>query len=484
MVLIMGIDVGTGGARASVFDLEGHVIASGATPFHAPTGPDARGYFEQDPEDWLHALEMSMEAAIASLRKAGYEPRQIAAISATSTSGTLCLVDAKGHPVRPALMYADRRAIDQAFRVQQAFAHVTQKTGTQITGSFALCRLCWLQAYEPDSLAAARWYLSPTDMLLGWLSGVWGVSDWTNMLKMGYDTVDLSWPQAIADELDLDLNKFPRVHAPGTPMGTLRLSLANRLGLSKKTIIVAGATDGNASQLASGAVAPGELNTTLGTTLVLKGVSTQLIRDPLGRVYCHRHPDGFWLPGGASNTGGRCLEPFAPKQVHLECKALAVSPTNLVLYPLCGVGERFPFVHPQAKRFEIGSSDDETVRYAAHLEGLAYVERLAYETLLSLGATLQGAIRTTGGGAHSRAGLQIRADVLGRPISVPAVPEATLGAAMLAAIGYDAFPDLSEAAQAMVHQQVEVEPRPGFVARYAERYCTFLEACRTRGYLS
>ena len=52
---------------------------------------------------------------------------------------------------------------------------------------------------------------------------------------------------------------------------------------------------------------PGDWNSTLGTTLVLKGVSAALLRDPLGRLYCHRHPDGYWLPGGASSTGADCL---------------------------------------------------------------------------------------------------------------------------------------------------------------------------------
>ena len=92
--------------------------------------------------------------------------------------------------------------------------------------------------------------------------------------------------------------------SPGTSIGQLVPSVANALGLSPNVLVVAGLTEGCASQFAAGAIEPGEWVSFLGTTLMIKGVSAGLVKDPQGRIYCHSHPERGWLPGGASNTGG------------------------------------------------------------------------------------------------------------------------------------------------------------------------------------
>ncbi len=233
------------------------------------------------------------------------------------------------------------------------------------------------------------------------------------------------------------------------------------------------------------AVAPGDWNSTLGTTLVLKGVSEQRLNDPLGRIYSHRHPDGFWLPGGASSTGADCLaQRFAPQRLaQLNAAALEHSPTDLIIYPLVRRGERFPFYKPEAEGFILGATDDERVYYAAHLEGLAYVERLAYEVLESLDAAVGATIYAVGGATQSAAGLQIRADVLGKCLRVPEVPSGAMGAAILAARAC-AFESVAAAAGHMVRYRETVEPRGQYGAAYEERYQRFLAACRARGYLA
>jgi len=261
-------------------------------------------------------------------------------------------------------------------------------------------------------------------------------------------------------------------------------AVAAKTGLSSGTLVVAGCTDGNASQLASGAVSPGDWNSTLGTTLVLKGVSASLLRDPLGRIYCHRHPDGYWLPGGASSTGADCLsQRFAADRLDaLNAEALNHSPTDLIVYPLVRRGERFPFLKPDATGFVLGEAPDEVALYAAHLEGLAYVERLAYDVLAELGGAVGETIYAVGGATQSRASLQIRADVLGKRLRVPEVPVGAMGAAILAARGC-AFGSVTEAVRAMVRFRELVEPRPSFRGAYEERYARFLQACRERSYL-
>ena len=243
------------------------------------------------------------------------------------------------------------------------------------------------------------------------------------MLKTGYDTVDRCWPRQVFAELGLDERLLPEVQAPGALVGPLAPGVAEALGLPREAVVVSGATDGTASQLASGAAAPGAWNTTIGTTLVVKGVSRELVIDPLGRVYCHRHPDGHWLPGGASSTGAECLaQRFGSADLAaLDGVALAHSPTALTVYPLVRRGERFPFVRPEAEGFGLGQATSLAESYAAHLEGIACVERLSYDTLTGLGAPLAHHLhhrRGTRGYALS----QLRADITGRTLRVAAVP--------------------------------------------------------------
>ena len=159
-------------------------------------------------------------------------------------------------------------------------------------------------------------------------------------------------------------------------------------------------TDGCASQISSGAAAPGQYNTTIGTTMVVKGVSEQLLLDPAGRIYCHRHPQGWWLPGGASNTGAECLAvEFGPDETERRsARALQHSPTRVVCYPLLGRGERFPFMRPEAAGFVLGTPRDRDELFCAYLEGVACLERLAFETLEGLGARVGDTIYSAGGG--------------------------------------------------------------------------------------
>ena len=482
----MGIDVGTQGARALIADLAGDIQAEATRAF--PRGQletSTPGTFEQDPRMWRQAVNDVVAAAVAALADAGRTAEQVRAVSVTSTSGTLCLADASGEPVGLAMMYSDTRAQAVAEEVQAAASALSAKVGMVFSSSCGLTKLCWLQRDDPRRVARARWYQSPTDVIVGWLSGEWGHTDWTNALKWGYDVVDLCWPDFIFDTLGFARSAFPQVHAPGSVIGRVTPANASQTGLAEGTLVVAGATDGNASQLASGAAKPGDWNSTLGTTLVLKGVSDTLLRDPLGRLYCHRHPDGYWSPGGASSTGADCLaQRFPPEQLpELNQSALALGPTNTIIYPLVKTGERFPFVKPDARGFVLGESDDEPTFFAAHLEGLAYVERLAYEVVEELGGQVGEDIYVAGGGSQSKAGLRIRATVLNRCLHLPRVPSGAMGAAILAARGL-AYDRVTDAVSKMVQIRQVIEPNKDHQEAYQDRYDQFLGACRERGYLS
>jgi len=477
--VVVGLDLGTSGARAVAVDPAGQVIAAGAAelPAAAPGLPE--GWFEQAPHDWWQAARTALQALSAGLAGA----HQVAAIAVSSTSGTVCLASGAGEPLGAALMYSDTRSREEGKRVQAAGRELADRLGYRFSASFALPKLLWLAQHRPADMQAARWFLSPADFLAGKLSGSWGVTDWSNALKTGYDLQALRWP-AFIEALGLPLDRFPQVVAPGTPIGQVSAQGAAETGLPPGVPVLAGATDGCTSQFSTGAVSPGDWNSTLGTTLVVKGVSEQLICDPLGRIYSHRHPEGHWLPGAASTTGGEAISVrFAGQSLDaLNAQVLSSAPTSLIIYPLVRKGERFPFLNSEAEGFTLGESTDPATLYTAHLEGVAYVERLGYDVLQQIGFSVGDTIYAAGGANKSLPWLQLRADILGRRLAVPGTSGAAMGAAVLAA-GWAWYGGLTEAARRLVHIERTVEPRPELKAAYDERYGRFVEEIKRRGYV-
>ena len=483
--LFLGLDLGTGGARACLVDAQGILHAEAFSPL--PAGAVWRGgngEHEQDPLGWWLAVRGVLDRVVTVLKGSGRGPDAIRTLAVSSTSGTIALLDADGVPIGRALMYDDPRGSDQAGELNRAGEAHLAKFGFRFNASFGLTKIAHLRARDPARLERAARIAHAADVVTGRLTGRYDVTDWTSALKTGYDVADLAWPAFIGGALGLPTGKLPRVVRPGEPIGRAEGPGAREAGLAPGTVVVAGLTDGCASQLGAGAVAPGDLCSSLGTTLILKGVVPELRRDPRGRVYSHRHPEGLWMPGGASNAGGGALErEFGSANILLLDERVGPRlPTTGLVYPLVGKGERFPFVRTDLTTWWIEPVEDRLDRFGAMLEGTAYVERLGCETLRGMGVGLEGPLRTNGGGTRSAAWLAVRAAVLDRPVEVPANSSSAFGAAVLAA-AQGAHGTLAAAAAAMVRPRVRVEPKPEWVRAYAERYARFHAALTSRGYI-
>jgi D-ribulokinase len=393
------------------------------------------------------------------VRAGGFE---VAGVAVTSTSGSLVLADAEGRPVRPAILYDDGRS-----------AAVGKSLG--VNASYSLAKAAWVRQAEPEVWERARWILHPADWLTGRLSGEYGISDHSNVLKLGYDPGAGCWThEAVPPE------RLPRVVWPGVPVGRVSAIAAAETGIPVGTPVFAGATDGMASLIASGASRAGDANTTLGTTLVWKALST---RQPVAAhgIYCHLHPSGMWAPGAASNTGPGILRLSDPEIAETDKDALAGAflPCAAVGYFLSGTGERFPFVNPQAASFCEQAVAGAGARHAARLQSLAFVERWGYELMEQCGIEVGGVVYSTGGAARSVLFSSLRASVLKRSVAVARHPSAAFGAAVLAASGALFGGDICAAIRAMTSVCACYEPEAG---DYDELYLRFREACAQRGY--
>jgi D-ribulokinase len=483
---VMGIDLGTSGARVVVCNAQGEVAVLAAHRLdNAEVDGLPAGWHEQRAEAWWPALVLAIREALSKLEAKGLSSSRIVALSVTSTSGTVLPLDSSNHPLRPALMYNDGRAMKESSDLNEMSSIFAARMGRGFAPSFALPKMLWVRRREPDIFKRAERWVHATDFIVGKLTGEYGISDHSTALKTGFDLIDLEWPAFIESTAGVPLSTLPRVVQPGAVIANISPVCAQDTGLSTQTVVCAGMTDSSTALLATGAARPGDWNTTIGTTLTIKGISEALIRDPSGVVYCHLHPMGWWLPGAASNVGGESLEVrFKDRDFGgLDAQAEARGPSSVVVYPLVRRGERFPFNQPNAEGFTLGEPADEIDLYRGYLEGVGLTERLAYATLENLGARIGDRLYVAGGAVHSKTWLQIRADILCKTLLRPAIPESAMGAAILAA-SFTLFSNAAEAGRHMVKLDEVVEPRSDRTEIYGEKYGRFVEACRERGYLS
>ena len=295
----VGLDLGTQSVRALAVTADGTVAGSGSRPLHGRRdGPR----HEQDPDDWWRAVAAAGREALRDV-----DPAAVRGVAVDATSGTVLLVDREGTPLTPGLMYDDTRAAAEVDRVNEVGAAVWQELGYQrMQPAWALPKLLWLLREHADLAPRAR-LAHQSDLVTSRLVGGPVATDLSNALKTGAHLVDETWPTAVFDALGVPSHVLPPLVRPGTPLGTVCAAAAAETGLPVGTTVVAGATDGCAAQLGAGVLRPGSWNSVLGTTLVLKGVSRELVRDPSGAVYSHKAPSGDWLPGGASSTGAGAI---------------------------------------------------------------------------------------------------------------------------------------------------------------------------------
>lgn len=471
--LWMGIDLGTQSVKALLATNDGHIAATGSAPLQSRRDGDRH---EQDPAQWWDATCRACRMAVTAVDT----PFNICGVAICGTSGTILLTDAAGRPAGPALMYDDGRAAAEADRASATGAALWARLGYGgMQRVWALPRLMWLvgQGNLPHDTRLAH----QADHIASRLAGTPVAADTSNALKTGCDTIAEAWDETLMAGLGIPPAMLPKLVRPGSVVGVVGREGAEATGIPQGTPIVAGMTDGCASQLGAGALGPGNWNSVLGTTLVLKGTSRTLVHDPGGVVYSHRSPDGGWLPGGASSSGAGALSRLLPG-ADLDALADRAAGRRDMALPLAtDGGERFPFVAPEARLFFLdGTPDDPAAIYAGITRGVAAIERLCLDYLDLLGCDTGGRLTVTGGGSRSLAWNRQRASMLDRPLFLPETPEPALGMAILAAA---TTRPLQEAMAAMVRIASVVDPDPARIAAAKEDYLALVAALATRGWL-
>jgi len=447
---VLAVDLGTSALKAAVVALDGRLLGRARVPLALLLDGEP-GRAEQDPEAWWSALA---QAAGASLRDAARDgPVEPIAVCCVGHGPTLVPTAADGRPVGPAVTWLDRRSASDAAEA----AALIGRTGWTVSLLGAARRIARL---DPDRDAAAAWYLSAWDHLAFRLSG--------QVAAALQDPADAITP-AEAAAAGLDSRAAPPPARSGARLGGLRPDAAGALGLPPGLPVVAGANDAIAAFLGAGLTDPGQAIDTGGTS---GGFGLYVAGAPaVPGLWTGSAPvDGLHYVGGAMAGTGKALDWLArgalgdavPVAVLLaEAEATPPGADGLVFLPYLA-GERWPLHDPAARGAFVGL----TLRHRrghlvrAVLEAAAYAIRHVAAPALAAGLPFTE-LRSTGGPAASRAWCQVKADVLGLPVVVPAVADASLmGAAVLASIGGGGFTAERAAMAALVRLADRLEPRP------------------------
>ena len=420
MSFYIGVDFGTSGARAIAIDSARHPVAQANFRFGVVSPEDWGTVWRQTLWDVLAELPAPVRAATA-------------AIAVNGTSSTVMLCDRDGLPITAPLLYNDGRGRTVLPTLHAYFDQwgdrPTPGRDTVLGATSSLVKLLWWQ--QAAMCDPTLYFLHQADWLAFLLHGQLGVSDYHNALKLGYDVVRLAYPDWL---LGLELPvQLPQVVAPGTAIAPVLPAIVHQFGLPVTCQVCAGTTDSIAAFLASGATAPGEAVTSLGSTLVLKLLSETYVEQGESGVYSHRLGD-LWLVGGASNTGGAVLQHFftSAELAQLSAHIQTTQPSPLDYYPLLQPGERFPVNDPTLPPRLAPRPESDVEFLHGLLESMARIEAVGYEQLQRLGATPLCRVWTAGGGATNETWTAIRARLLGVPVGRSPQTEAAYGTALLA----------------------------------------------------
>lgn len=470
MSVVIGLDVGTSGARALAVDTLGQVVgeAGAEYPLHSPHP----GWSEQDPEDWWDATRQVLA------KIAGEAQGPIVGLGLTGQMHGSVFLDAHDRVIRPALLWNDQRTAAQCDEITDRVGRerLLAITGNPALTGFQAPKVLWLREHEPANFKQVSHVLLPKDFIRLRLAGEFATDASDAAGTLFLDLRRRDWSPEILNALEVPVEWLPKVCEGPEVTGHVRADV----GLPAGIPIAAGGGDNAAAAVGTGIIAPGLVSSSIGTSGVVFAHTPGFMPDPSGRLhaFCHAVPGGYHLMGVILSAGGSLRwwrEVLGNKPTYDELAEIAASAPpgseGLVFLPYL-TGERTPHLDPFARGAFVGL----TARHGlAHLtravmEGVVYAMNNSLEIMSALGLGPRQ-IRVTGGGARGALWRQLQADVYGMPVYQTAVDEGpAYGAALLAGVASGIFSSVEEACSVIRMRDDVTEPDPRATQRYQAYY--------------
>jgi xylulokinase len=488
---VIGCDVGSQGTNAALYAADGTLVASAYETY--PLAFPHPTWAEQDPDEWNAAVERACRRLVDECPDGA---DRIRGLSFGSQLDGMVACDAAGRPVRPAMIWMDRRAEAQAASLAERIAPADfyRATGANLDSSHAVFKALWIRDEEPGAWKETASIMPPGSYVLRHATGTLAV-DHSNASSLALlDPRTRAWSGEALEAAEIDPAMLPTLGAGTDVAGTVTESFADASGLDPSTVVTIGCGDEMAATLGAGVYAPGEVCDVVGTAEPVCAASAEPRADPTMLVECHPHADpDVWLlenPGFVSGGNLRWWrDQFSPIERDAESAGLGdaydflsteaahvpAGSEGLVFLP-CMQGAMAPEWNGAARGVFYGLTLAHTRDHMtrAILEGSAFALRDILEAMVAAGLDVRR-LTIVGGGARGAVWRGIKADVTRLPVRVPTSVETTAtGAAILAAVGAGVHGSVAEAVDAFVsYEPEEQEPDPGAADVYDEAYSRY-----------
>jgi gluconokinase len=481
----IGIDMGTTGVRAVAYQPDGHSYceASREYPLHTPHP----GWAEQDPDDILSAMEKVLIDVASSLAQLGHKPEGLAI---SSVFHSFLAYDKDWHPLTSLLTWADSRSqeiVQEMKKDYPDFLSIYRRTGCPLHPMYPMTKIAWLRKERPDIFKHIVFFGSIKDYAFRFLTGQWVVDRSIASGSGLYNLFSLEWDRELLRFLNISAGALPEVVST-TYSQHLHSEVARRTGLPAGIPVVIGAGDGVLVNVGIGAVQPGFMSATIGTSGAVRMLTDEPRTDVKGRTWCYNLTDKAWVVGGAINNGGIALRWVRDKFSENEQRAaeklgidtydllthnasiVSAGSDGLIMLPFF-TGERAPNWNADARGVIFGLTLNHGKNHLirATMEGICYRMN---SILLALEEVTGPAreIRASGSFIRAELWLQILADVFNQDVIVPNVNEgAAFGAAVLGFVSSGVLKDISATADFVTIEKT-FKPRAEEVKTYKQLY--------------
>jgi len=481
--LLLGVDVGTTGVKAALFDLNGRLESMGQAEYEVQHIRPA--WVEQRPDDWWQAVGVAVRQALQSVANGS---ERVAAMAVSSQAPSLIPLDQSGEPLRPALIWMDRRAEAEAAHLAETvgFENICRVTGNRPDAFYVAAKLLWYKNHEPELFARTARFVQINGYVNYRLTGAFSMDPVHAALLQLRDYSTNEWSAELCDACGVDPRQFPDVAACHHIIGEVTRQAAEATGLRPGIPVMTGTVDGAAAALEAGVTRPGVAAEMTGTSTVLLMPKTGGAREPAFINMPHALP-GLDLQLGAMVASGASLrwfrDEFGTADVHdgdpyehltNEASTVPAGSDGVIFLPYM-MGERSPLWHTNARGvfFGLSLATPRAAIVRSILEGAVYALRHNAEVAARAGVPIHE-VRSVGGGAKSDLWNQMKADILGIPICLPEVSAgAPFGDALLAGMGIGLYPDPDKSIRTMIRIRRQYEPVEERRQLYGEFYQVF-----------
>ena len=479
----LGIDTSTTSSKALLIDEKGKVVGVASSPHTLQTPRPL--WSEQDPREWWEAVSASIRSV---LQQAGIGGESVAAVGLTGQMHGLVLLDEAGNVLRPAILWNDQRTQSQCDEIH---TRLGKERFIQITGNVALTgftapKILWVKENEPEVYARGKHVLLPKDYIRYTLTGEYAMDKADGAGTVLFDLKKRDWSDEVLTALEIPRDWMPRTFEGPEFTGYVTEEAASLTGLKAGTPVAAGGGDQAAQAVGVGAVEPGIVGLTVGTSGVVFATTPSALIEPEGRLhaFCHAVP-GLWHFMGVMLSAAGSLQWYrdtlAPNvsfdDLVREAESIPAGSEGLQFLPYL-TGERTPHPDPLARGAFIGL----TIRHQrphmtrAVLEGVAFGLKDSFTLIQNAGLGAITQVRASGGGTKGALWRQIMASALeAELVTVNTTEGAAYGAAILAGVGAKAWADVASACKACIKITGSTQPDPAQVEAYRQAYPIYQE---------